>query len=135
MARNAPAAGSSGGRDPLPAGIHLPDFMRLEQHELVTLLHVLRDPLAAHLYLLLLTQMQYTSGIFLSSYARLMELMTPPKPERGRRLPGPTYKQVRRALQSLVDCKLVQRSAKNAEQGQLRLRLASRAKPKKTQAI
>lgn len=135
MARNTPAAGASGGRDPLPAAIHLPDFMRLEGLELVTLLHVLRDPLAVHLYLLLLTQMQYTSGIFLSSYARLMELMTPPKPERGRRMAGPTYKQVRRALDSLIACKLVQRSSKNMEQGQLRLRLASRAKPKKPTAI
>lgn len=132
-ARNEPAAGASGGRAPYPAAIHVPDFMRLEGHELVSLLQVLRDPLAVHLYLLLLTQMQYTSGEFLSSYARLMELMTPPTPERGRRRSGPSYKQVRTALQALVSVDLVRRGRDNEAQGQLRLRLASRARPKAAQ--
>lgn len=109
--------------------------MSLRSNELVTLLSVLRDSHTVHLYLLLLTQMQYTSGDFLSSYARLMELMTPPVPERGRRMSGPTYKQVRRCLDDLVACKLVRRSTKNMEQGQLRLRLATRSKPQKPPAI
>lgn len=130
MARNPPAAGASGGRAPYPAAIHTPDFMRLEAGELVTLLQVLRDSRAAHLYLLLLTQMQYTSGEFLSSYARLIELMTPPSPERGRRRPGPTMKQVRTALDTLISVDLVRRGRDNEAQGQLRLRLASRARPK-----
>lgn len=133
--RNKPAAGASGGADPLLAAIHLPDFMRLEAHELAVILNILRDSLSAHLYLLLLTQMHYTSGEFLSTYARLMDLMTPPRPERGRRLPGPSYQQVRRALQSLIDHNLVKRSTKNEEQGQLRLRLVSRAKPKNIQNV
>ena len=131
-ARNQPAAGASGGRAPYPAAIHVPDFMRLEGAELVTLLQVLRDPLAVHLYLLLLTQMQYTSGEFLSSYARLMELLTPPTPERGRRRSGPSYKQVRTAIEALISVDLVRRGRDNEAQGQLRLRLASRAKPKAT---
>lgn len=129
-ARNATAAGASGGRAPYPATIHVPDFMRLEGSELVTLLQVLRDPLAVHLYLLLLTQMQYTSGEFLSSYARLIELLTPPTPERGRRRPGPSYKQVRTALDALISVHLVRRGRDNEAQGQLRLRLASRARQK-----
>jgi hypothetical protein len=97
---------------------------------LQTLLNKLRDPLAVHTYLLLLTQMVYTDGEFLGGYARLMELMTPPAPERGRRRDGPTYKQVRRAIDDLITCGLVTRGVKNEEQGQLRLFLAPRGKPK-----
>lgn len=133
--RSRPAAGATGGPDPLPAGLHVPEFMRLERAELGPLLHQLRDPLAVHLYLLLLVQMDYAGGEFLSSYARLMELMTPPAPERGRRRPGPTYKQLRRALDDLVALDLVRRGLDNQAQGQLRLHLAprikrSRAKPR-----
>lgn len=102
--------------------------MRLEGAELVTLLAVLRDPLAVHLYLLLLVQMSYTEGHFMATYARLMDLMTPPMPERGRRRPGPTYKQIRTALDSLVSVDLVRRGRDNAAQGQLRLWLAPRIK-------
>lgn len=127
--KNTKAAGESGGRAPYAATLaNVPDFMRLEANELLVLLNVLRDPLAVHLYLLLLTQMDYTGGEFMSSYARLMELMTPPAPERGRRRSGPSYKQVRTALDSLIACGLVNRGLKNAEQGQLRLHLASRIK-------
>lgn len=106
--------------------------MRLEGAELVALLQVLRDPLAVHLYLLLLVQMRYTEGAFLSSYARLMELMTPPAPERGRRRPGPTYKQVRIALENLISVDLVRRGEDNQSQGQLRLWLTPRKTPKKS---
>ena len=102
--------------------------MRLEGAELVALLHVLRDPLAVHLYLLLLVQMQYTEGHFLGTYARLMDLMTPPAGERGRRRAVPTYKQLRVALDELVSVDLVRRDAANQQQGQLRLWLASRKK-------
>ena len=134
MARSqyGPAAGAPGGAEPRLAALRLPDFMRLEGTELVSLLHVLRDPLAVHLYLLLLVQMQYSEGHFLGTYARLMDLMTPPAPERGRRRAGPTYKQLRNALESLVSAGMVRRDERNAEQGQLRLWLASRKKAKKT---
>lgn len=129
--RNAPAAGASGGRAPLLAHLETPAFMRLDGAELVTLLQVLRDPLAVHLYLLLLVQMRFTEGEFLSSYARLMELMTPPTPERGRRRVGPTYKQLRRALDDLVATGLVNRGSDNQSQGQLRLHLQPRKTPTK----
>lgn len=123
-----PAAGAPGGAAPRLAALRLPEFMRLEGAELVTLLHVIRDPLAVHLYLLLLVQMQYAEGHFLGTYARLMELMTPPQPERGRRRAGPTYMQVRTALDTLVSCDLVRRDQQNESQGQLRLWLSSRKK-------
>ena len=124
MATRPKAAGESGGRDPYLAGINVPDFMYLEAHELEALLHLLRAPLACHLYLLLKTNMVFKTGEFLGSYARLMDLMTPPAPERGRRPSGPTYKQCRTALDALVGVGLVQRSKHNEDQGQLRLRLA-----------
>lgn len=130
MARSqyGPAAGAPGGAAPRLAALRLPDFMRLEGTELVALLHVLRDPLAVHLYLLLLVQMQYSEGHFLGTYARLMDLMTPPEPERGRRRPGPSYKQLRNALDALVSAGMVRRDDHNQAQGQLRLWLASRKK-------
>lgn len=133
MRNNAPAAGASGGADPRLAAIHLPDFMRLDGLELVSLMHVLRDPLATSLYLLLLVQMNYTEGHFLGSYARLMDLLTPPKPERGRRRAGPSYKQIRNALDALVSVDLVRRGRDNEAQGQLRLWLAPRVKKIKKQ--
>lgn len=97
------------------------------------MLHVLRDSRAVHLFLLLLTQMRFTEGHFLSTYARLMELMTPPQPERGRRRSGPTYKQLRNALDVLVSVDLVRRGRDNEAQGQLRLWLAPRVKKLKKQ--
>lgn len=120
------AAGEHGGRAPLPAALHTPDFLRLEGWELWELLNRLRDPIATSLYLLLLVQMRYTDGHFLGTYARLMDLMTPPIPERGRRRPGPTYKQLRNAVDDLIRAGLVKRGPKNAEQGELRLYLVPR---------
>jgi hypothetical protein len=135
MGRSTPAAGASGGSRPLLAALHTPEFMRLEGLELVTLLSVLRDPLAVHMYLLLLVQMNYTEGHFMATYARLMDLMTPPVPERGRRRKGPSLKQVRNALDSLISVDLVRRGRDNESQGQLRLWLAPRIKKTKKQQI
>lgn len=126
--RNAPAAGASGGAAVRKAALHTPDFMRLEGHELVALLTVERDSLVLHTYLLMLTQMHYTSGEFLGGYARLMELMTPPAPERGKRRPGPSYWMVRNAIDRLEELGLVKRSLTNEAQGQLRIHLESRSK-------
>lgn len=130
MARAPAAAGTTKGPAPLPATMHAPAFLRLQNDELQTLLNKLRSPLALHTYMLLLTQMSYTEGEFLGGYARLMELMTPPPPERGRRREGPTYKQVRTAIDDLIASGLVTRGEKNAEQGELRLFMAPRGKPK-----
>jgi hypothetical protein len=135
MPLSTPAAGASGGPAPRLAALDLPEFMYLEGNELVTLLHVLRDPYSVHLYLLLLVQMRFTEGVFLGTYARLMDLMTPPKPERGRRLAGPTMWQIRRALADLVQCGLVRRGLGNEAQGELRLILSPRKNPAKTKKV
>lgn len=116
-----PAAGSSGGAQPYKAGIHIPRLVALEGPEMEALLHLLRDSHAVHAYLLLRTQADFVSGHILTTYARLMELMTPPAPERGRRRDGPTYKQLRRVLDDLEGVGLLSRDAeRNALQGQLR---------------
>lgn len=121
MARAPAAAGTTRGPAPLPAVIHAPAFVRLEKTEIASLLNKLRSPLALHVYMLLRCEMQFTTGQYLGGYARLMELLTPPIPERGRRRPAPTYKQVRNAVAELISVGLVERGDKNEEQGELRL--------------
>lgn len=130
MARAPAAAGTNKGPAPLPATLHAPAFIRLEHDELQSLLNKLRSPLALHTYMLLLTQMRYTDGEFLGGYARLIELMTPPAPERGKRMPAPSMWDVRKAVADLIALGLVTRGEKNEEQGQLRLFMAPRGKPK-----
>lgn len=107
---------------PLPATIFCPEFIRIEKHELQALLNQCRDPLALHIFFLVVTQANFKTGELLTNYARLIELCTPPQPERGKRMPGPTLKQVRRAVDWLLAADLLRRDAeKNAAQGQLRL--------------
>ena len=101
--------------------------MFLEHEELRVLLHVLRDPLATHVHMLLLTHSNFATGEFLGGYHRLMELCTPPQPERGKRRPGPSFEQLRRVVRDLIAHALVMRNAAaNAAQGQLRLQLKPR---------
>lgn len=114
---------------PLPATIFTPDFVSLDGVELRPLLNQLRDPLCIHLFFLLVTQADFKTGQLLTNYARLIELCTPPQPERGRRMAGPTLKEVRRALDWLEGCNLVKRDkAENAAQGLLKLTIRSRTK-------
>lgn len=121
VTRNRPAAGASGGAAPLPATYFVPDFLRLDRFELDAIYHRLRDPLAGHLYLLIRGHCVFETGEFLGAYARLMELCTPPQPERGPRRKGPSLEMVRRALRDLVAAGLVTRGEDNQAQGQLRL--------------
>ncbi len=116
------------------AGIHVPEFIRLERRELEVLLNILRDPLAAQVYLLLLMQADFAEGHFLGTYARLMDLCTPPQPERGKRRPGPSMWQLRRVVDDLIRQGVVWRKAEqNEAQGQLRLDIMPRkAKPRRT---
>lgn len=130
-AKHAPAAGSSGGRAPYETDVYVPDWLRLDRAELHVLLSVIRDPLAVHVYMLVLTNGVFTTGEFLGSYARLMELCRPPQPARGRWAPGPSYKQLRTAVDKLVDHHLLRRGSSNESQGQLRLKAYPR-KTKKT---
>ena len=117
-----PAAGASGGRAPLPATYFFPArYLHLASPELQTMLNKLRDPLCTHLYLLIRGHSVFETGEFLGSYAGLMELCTPPQPERGVRRSGPSMKVVRNAISTLILAGLMQRGETNATQGQLRL--------------
>lgn len=116
-----PAAGTRQGPAPLPAAIHLPSRISLSYDELHLLINVLHEPLALSTYVLLRAQADFASGHVLLTYARLMDLMTPPRPERGARRPAPTYEQLRRVLRDLEAYGLLRRDAgQNAAQGQLR---------------
>ena len=111
------------------AALHVPEFLQFEKYELQTMLNVLRDPLTSHVYLLLLAGSDFKTGEFLGGYHRLMELCTPPQPERGARRAGPTYDQLRRVIDDLTKVSLAKRdTAKNHDQGQLRLQLIPREK-------
>ncbi|MBB1073632.1 hypothetical protein HUU62_04315 [Rhodoferax sp. 4810] len=121
MPQRTPAAGASGGRAPLPATYFPARFLNIEQAELAALLNQLRDPLCTHVYMLIHGHSVFETGEFLGSYAGLMELCTPPQPERGRRRAGPTLEVLRRAINDLVNVGMLTRGETNREQGQLRL--------------
>ena len=119
---------------PLPVTLFAPEFLRLEHIELQALLNRLRDPLTVHLYLLIVSQSDFKTGELVTNYPRLIELCTPPTPERGRRLAAPSLQQVRRALQWLEEGRLLKRNKEaNEAQGTLRLKVRKReAKPRPT---
>lgn len=106
---------------PRLATLWVPDFLRFDDWELNQLLHCLHDPLATHVYFLIRVHADFKSGHYLGGYARLIELCTPPQPERGQRRPGPSMRQVRRVIDDLIAVKLLERGDQNQSQGQLRL--------------
>ena len=114
------AAGASGGAKPLPATVFPPYHYKSQETQYI-LLNVLRDPLCTHLYDLVHSHCVFTTGEFLGSYARLIELCTPPQPERGKRRPGPSMQTVRRSINDLIQHGLMVRGDTNEAQGQLRL--------------
>lgn len=126
-----PAAGAKGGAAPRLARVHVPDFLRYAGGELEILVNVLRDPLARSVYELLQIGSVFQTGECCTTYAHLIDMCTPPAPERGRRRPGPTYKQLRRAIDDLVGVGLAVRADTNEAQGQLRVFVAPR-KPSST---
>jgi hypothetical protein len=127
MSSHGPAAGTTKGRAPFLAKFKPPEFLRLDKRELDALLDKLRDPLASQVFLLVLAHGAFENGEFLGGYARLMDLCRPSHPERGTRRPGPTYKQMRRVVDDLVECGLLWRNAgSNEAQGQLRLHAVAR---------
>lgn len=114
---------------PLPATLFAPDFVRLEQKELQPLLNCLRYPLAVHLFLLIVSQADFKTGELVTNYPRLIELCTPPIPERGRRMAAPTLKQVRSTLDALEDQRLIKRNKEaNEKQQTLRIFIRKRSK-------
>lgn len=119
---NTPAAGAVGGAIPKAATIRAPEFLVLKQSELQRLLNNLRDGLTNRLYLIFLAESDFKTGEILTSYARLMDLCAPPVPEKGGRRTGPTQRQIRYAIETLITSGMVKRNAeKNEAQGILRL--------------
>ena len=78
-----PAAGASGGAVPRLADLRAPLFLRQDQSELNLIYHVLRDHLAGHVFGLLCIHADFKTGELCTTYARLIDLLTPPQPERG----------------------------------------------------
>lgn len=127
MDKRIPAAGEKGGATPKVSTIRCPEFLVLKHDELVKLLNVVHDGLATRLYMIFLNISDFKTGEVLTSYADLMSLCKPPKPEKGRPGKGPSYKQVRTAIEQLITCSLVKRNAdKNEAQGLLRLYVRKR---------
>ena len=107
------------------AHLHVPDFLTWDHFELHVLTNVLRDGNATQVYLALREYSDFVTGEFNGGYHNLMALCTPPRPERAKARPGPSYQTVRRIIEDLIKVGLVQRTdaTKNALQGQLRLQL------------
>lgn len=134
-----PAAGTRRGPAPRQTRVSPPAFLRLEGqsavaengvNELDLLINVLRNPLADAVYLRMLAMSRlFDTGEYLGSYAQLMDLCTPPRPERGPARKGPTYDALRQALDDLESVGLISRDrAANFNHGQLRVYLIPRKK-------
>lgn len=111
--------------------ISVPDFALLNKRELKVLFNDLRWHLAIQVFMLLVLHSDFNTGaIPVTSYARLIDLCTPPTREKGGRAKGPTYDQMRYVIEQLIVCGLVKRNApKNAAQGELRLYVRKRKQP------
>ncbi|WP_155831779.1 hypothetical protein [Hylemonella gracilis] len=94
------------------------------------LLNVLRDPLATQCFIAIRSMCDlFGTGEYLGSYAQLMHLCTPPKPERGPSRKGPTREVLRGVLDDLEAYGLIARDkSANFNHGQLRIYLAVRKK-------
>lgn len=116
-----PAAGTTKGPRPRDGVVHPPKVLAFPQLESVTLL-TLKDQLAYAVYFLLRCVADFEDGSVHVTYAQLIGLLMPPRPERGRRATPPTYEQIRRVLRDLESVGLVVRDAgRNAVNGQLRM--------------
>lgn len=110
-----------------PTTVFTPDFMVLHKVEMKVLFNDLRNGLYTQLLLLLVIHSDFKTGEVLTNYARLADLCSPPKREKGGRGKGPTERQIRYAIEQLVAAKLVTRNAeKNESQGMLRLFVMAR---------
>lgn len=109
------------------ATIRTPKFLTVRQIELGACLNKLRNPLSTHVWFILLAESDFETGEVLTSYARLLDLCSPPRPEKGGRPTGPSQPQMRRAVDNLVSVGLVRRDAvRNEAQGMLRLYVKKR---------
>jgi hypothetical protein len=102
-----------------------PEFVTLYRWERVALRML--SNVARLLYEELVGLSSFKSGEISTSYAQLIALLTPDQPAHGRRLPAPTLKQIRSAMDELQDADLIARNkALNVEAGKLTLAVESR---------
>lgn len=102
-----------------------PEFVTLYRWERVALRTL--SMVARLLYEELVGLSSFRSGEISTSYAQLAALLTPDQPPHGRRLPAPTLKQLRSALDELQDADLIARNkAANIDAGKLTLAVESR---------
>lgn len=133
-----PAAGASGGADPLPVPRQFaPEFLTFNHTELDALWNKAGNALAERLYPRLAGRAVFKGprkGWVESAtanpltYAHLIALLRPPKPQQGQWPLGPSLKQIRTALDALEAAGLVRRDrSRNQAQGLLQLFLPHRA--------
>ncbi len=120
-----PAAGAPGGPAPRLTRMRAPEYLKQQRLELEAKWST-GNPIALMAYDFIVAGSDFKTGEFLGSYARLISLCTRPAPERGRPPKGPSYKQMRIAIDDLIAVGLVVRGEQNEAQGQLRLRLLMR---------
>jgi len=102
-----------------------PEFVTLYRWERVALRML--SSVARLLYEELVGLSSFKSGEISTSYAQLIALLTPDQPAHGRRLPAPTLKQIRSAMDELQDAELIARNkALNIDAGKLTLAVESR---------
>jgi hypothetical protein len=102
-----------------------PEFVTLYRWERVRLRML--SWVARLLYEELVSLSSFKTGEVATSYAQLVTLLTPDQPAHGRRLPAPTLKQVRSAMDELQAVELVARNqALNEAAGKLLLQVENR---------
>lgn len=102
-----------------------PEFVTLYRWERVALRTL--SGVARLLYEELVGLSSFKSGEISTSYAQLIALLTPDQPAHGRRLPAPTLKQIRSAMDELQAADLIARNkALNIDAGRLTLAVESR---------
>ena len=102
-----------------------PDFVTLYRWERVALRML--SGVARLLYEELVSLSSFKSGEISTSYAQLIALLTPDQPAHGRRLPAPTLKQIRTAMDELQAVDLIARNkALNIDAGKLTLAVENR---------
>lgn len=106
----------------MTATVNLPDFLLLHQREMRAALNTGCRTCMALMWIIALHS-DFKTGWFLGSYARLQALMTPPRPERGPQPEGPSLKEVRTAVDKLIQAEVLWRDPSNLHNKQLRLRI------------
>ena len=122
---------------PFPTTITVPDFALLRSAELKVLFNDLRWPLATQVFMLLVLHSDFKTGAVPdTSYARLIDLCSPPEREKGGRAKGPTRSQMRYVIEQLIEHRLVKRNAAhNENHGTLKLAVSKRTTQAKNKSV